>query len=101
MQKSTSSTITNISFKASKTFRKLKRFVVSNNIYDILFPLRNLFRNKENFELFYRKIDVYAQISILYSEYNIDHFSILENVIELCIYKVITSFANHYNYLVV
>lgn len=97
MQKSTSSTITNISFKASKTFRKLKRFVVSNNI---LFPLRNLFRNKENFELFYRKIDVYAQISILYSEYNIDHFSTLENV-ELCIYKVITSFANHYNYLVV
>lgn len=98
MQKSTSSTITNISFKASKTFRKLKRFIVSNNI---LFPLRNLFRNKENFELFYRKIDVYAQISILYSEYNIDHFSTLENVIELCIYKVITSFANHYNYLVV
>lgn len=98
MQKSTSSTITNISFKASKTFRKLKRFVVSNNI---LFPLWNLFRNKENFELFYRKIDVYTQISILYSEYNIDHFSTLENVIELCIYKVITSFANHYNYLVV
>lgn len=98
MQKSTSSTITNISFKASKTFRKLKRFVVSNNI---LFPLRNLFRNKENFELFYRKIDVYTQISILYSEYNIDHFSTLKNVIELCIYKVITSFANHYNYLVV
>lgn len=98
MQKSTSSTITNISFKASKTFRKLKRFVVSNNI---LFPLQNLFRNKENFELFYRKIDVYTQISILYSEYNIDHFSTLKNVIELCIYKVITSFANHYNYLVV